>query len=71
MWRCSPYSYLHRNGPMKEEKMHPLVLDYIAKQHIEDLHREAAERRLARSTQKHKTQRRKVAAMRLQRPPAH
>ena len=51
--------------------MHPLVLDYMIRAHIEDLHREAAVQRLARSTQKHKPNRRKAAAAKLQRAPAH
>jgi flavorubredoxin len=55
----------------KEEEMHPLVLDYIVHQHIEDLHREAAVRRLARRSRKHKSHVRKAAAMRLSRAPAH
>jgi hypothetical protein len=51
--------------------MHPLVLDYIVHQHIEDLHREAAVRRVVRRSRKHKSHVRKAAAMRLQRAPAH
>jgi hypothetical protein len=51
--------------------MHPLVLDYIVHQHIEDLRREAAVQRLARRTPKEKSKRRKAAATRLQRAPAH
>jgi hypothetical protein len=50
--------------------MHPLVLDYIVRQHIEDLHREAAVRRLVRRSRKHKSHVRKEAAMSLQRAPA-
>jgi hypothetical protein len=51
--------------------MHPQMHEYLVRQHIEDLHREAAMRRLARSTRRHKTHRRKAPAPRLQRAPAH
>jgi hypothetical protein len=51
--------------------MHPLVLDYIVHQRIEDLHREAAVARVARKSRKHKRHVRKAAATRLQRAPAH
>jgi hypothetical protein len=55
----------------KEERMQPLLLEELAKQHIEDLHREAAMRRLARSSPKRRSHRRKQPVMGLQRAPAH
>jgi hypothetical protein len=51
--------------------MHPLVFDYIVHQHIEDLHREAAVRRLVRRSRKHRSHVRKASSLRLQRAPAH
>jgi hypothetical protein len=55
----------------KEETMHPLQLEEIARQHIEELHRDAAQRRTARSQRKANGDRRKRRALRLQRAPAH
>jgi hypothetical protein len=41
-----------------------------ARLHIEDLQREASQRRLVRKSQKHASPRRRPAAVRLQRAPA-
>jgi hypothetical protein len=72
--RCGPSRLIRTflvTDQTKEDTMHPLVLDYIVRQHIEDLHREAAVRRLAGSTQKRKPNRRKAPGIKLQRAPAH
>jgi hypothetical protein len=55
----------------KEETMHPLQLEEIARQHIEDLHRDADQRRPARGLRRPKSERRRWLATRLQRAPAH
>jgi hypothetical protein len=55
----------------KEETMHPLQLEEMVHQHIEDLHRDAEQRRPARSHRKPKSYRRRRPATRLQRAPAH
>ncbi|MDQ4026846.1 MAG: hypothetical protein M3214_02180 [Actinomycetota bacterium] len=50
--------------------MHPLQLEEIAQQHIADLHRDAGQRRSARSQRKPKSNRRRWLATKLQRAPA-
>jgi hypothetical protein len=51
--------------------MHPLMTETFVQLHIEDLHREAAQRRVARSSRKAQIQRRKSPSPRFQRAPAH
>lgn len=52
--------------------MHPALAEVIVRQHIEDLHRDAAkQRRLGMGSQKRRAARRKATATRLQRAPAH
>jgi hypothetical protein len=51
--------------------MHPALAEVIVRQHIEDLHREAAKQRLWRRNRNHQGRRRRVDARRLQRAPAH
>jgi hypothetical protein len=76
MWIGPPYSYLRRIEPDEVEsrrrrmQMHPNMLEIVVQQHIKDLHREAAARRLARTGRKDRSHRRKAAALRLQRAPA-
>jgi hypothetical protein len=55
---------------IKEEPMHPLLSSVLVQQHIDDLLREAAARRLAQTSEKPRTQRRKASA-RLLRAHAH
>jgi hypothetical protein len=51
--------------------MHPYLVDAVIRQHIQDLHREAAIERLATKSRKQKSHGRKASSMRLQRAPAH
>lgn len=54
--------------------MNSQTLDFtsiVALQHIADLHREAAQRRLARTARQVRNHRRKALGIRLQRAPAH
>lgn len=50
--------------------MHPLQFEELAQQHIEDLHRKAAQQRLVPRLQKRKDKARKAWALRFQRAPA-
>ena len=47
--------------------MHPLVLEVLAKQHIDDLHREAQRQRLAGATRKRHSDRHQAAWVGLRR----
>ena len=51
--------------------MHPELLHKLAQQHIEDLHRVAAGRRVVRSTAKREATRHRVLKPRLLRAPTH
>ena len=51
--------------------MHPLIAEDLAHLMIDDLHREAAQRRLARSGRNPKSRRRRNAHKIVQRAPAH
>ncbi len=51
--------------------MHPNAMELVIRQHIADLHREAAIERRASRSRKPKGRRRKSASGRLQRAPAH
>jgi hypothetical protein len=51
--------------------MHPLIGSAIVQQHIDDLHREAAQRRLTRVSRRRRQGRSKAKAFRLQRATAH
>jgi hypothetical protein len=51
--------------------MHPTLMEQVAREHIEDLHRAAARYRLVARRRKPKSDRRTVNAGRLQRAPAH
>jgi hypothetical protein len=55
---------------VKEATMHPLLSSVMVQQHIDDLLREAAARRLAQSSEKPRAQRLKAPA-RLRRAHAH
>lgn len=51
--------------------MHPSLFEIVARQHIEELHREAALQRLFASRPKHKGPRPKASVRSLRRAPAH
>jgi hypothetical protein len=50
--------------------MHPALAEAFVRQHIEDLHKDAAKQRLARRNRNQQAHRRRVDARRLQRAPA-
>jgi hypothetical protein len=50
--------------------MNPLLLDSFARQHIDELHREADQRRLVGTIRKRELKSPKPSAIRLQRVPA-
>jgi hypothetical protein len=51
-------------------EMNPLLLDSFARQHIDELHREADQRRLVGTIRKRELKSPKPSAIRLQRVPA-
>ena len=55
----------------KEEAMHPLLSYSFAKEHIDDLHREAARWRLARTIRRRRGSRSEAPSVTLQEAPAH